>query len=71
MKNYPGGVISNEDESQSVMMAWPENPRCPVACPEKYVAKRDAMPFARNGKTTMQALSHDAACTHGEAQAGV
>ena len=41
MKNYLGGVISNEDESQSVMMAWPENPRCPVACPEKYLAKRD------------------------------
>ena len=41
MKNNPGEVISKEDESQSVMMAWPENPRCPVACPEKYLAKRD------------------------------
>ena len=23
------------------MMAWPGNPRCPVACVEKYLAKRD------------------------------
>ena len=40
-KNQPGGVSHNEDESQSVMMAWPGNPRCPVACLEKYLAKRD------------------------------
>ena len=40
-KNHPGGVSDNEDESQSVMMAWPGNPRCPVACLEKYLAKRD------------------------------
>lgn len=40
-KNCPGGVSDNEDESQSVMMAWPGNPRCPVACLEKYLAKRD------------------------------
>ena len=40
-KNHPGGVSDNEDESQSAMMAWPGNPRCPVACLEKYLAKRD------------------------------
>ena len=58
-KNHPGGESDNEDESQSVMMAWPGNPCCPVACLEKYLAKRDhdVMPFDRNRKTTMQALS--------------
>ena len=40
-KNHPGGISDNEDESQSVMMAWPGNPRCPVACLEKYLAKRE------------------------------
>ena len=40
-KNHPGGVSDNEDESQSVIMAWLGNPRCPVACLEKYLAKRD------------------------------
>ena len=58
-KNHPGVVSDNEDESQSVMMAWPGNPRCPVACLERYWAKEihDAMPFGRNRKTAMQALS--------------
>ena len=40
-KNHPGRVSDNEDESQSVIMAWQGNPRCPVACLEKYLAKRD------------------------------
>ena len=40
-KNHPGGISDNEDESQSVMMAWPGNPRCPVAFLEKYLAKRE------------------------------
>ena len=40
-KNHPGGISDNEDESQSVMMAWPGNPRCPVVCLEKYLAKRE------------------------------
>ena len=40
-KNHPGGIRDLEDETQSVMMAWPANPRCPVACLEKYLAKRD------------------------------
>jgi len=40
-KNHPGGVSDNEDKSQSVMMAWPGNPCFPVACCEKYLAKRD------------------------------
>ena len=40
-KNHPGGVSHNKDESQSVMIAWPGNLRCPVACLEKYLAKRD------------------------------
>ena len=40
-KNHPGGVSDNEDESQSVMMAWPGNTRCPFSCLEKYLAKRD------------------------------
>ena len=40
-KNHPGGTNDNEDETQSVMMAWPGNPRCPVTCLEKYLAKRE------------------------------
>ena len=40
-KNHPGGINDNEDETQSVMMAWPGNPRCPVTCLEKYLAKRE------------------------------
>jgi len=40
-KNHPGGTNDNEDETQSVMMAWPGNPRCPVICLEKYLGKRE------------------------------
>ena len=40
-KNHPGGNNNNEDETQSVMMAWPANLRCPVTCLEKYLAKRE------------------------------
>ena len=36
-KNHPSGISDNEHESQSVMMAWPGNPRCL----EKYLAKRE------------------------------
>jgi len=39
-KRHPGGVSDDEDESQSVMIAWPGNPRCPVACLEKYLETR-------------------------------
>jgi len=39
-KRHPGGVSDEEDESQSIMIAWPRNPRCPVACLEKYLATR-------------------------------
>ena len=41
-KNHPGGVSDDEDVSQFVMIAWPGNPRCPVACLEKYLATRDS-----------------------------
>ena len=60
MKNHPGGTNDNEDEIQSVMMAWPGNPRCPVTCLEKYLAKiknHNAMLFGRNPKTTMRVHS--------------
>ena len=40
-KNHPGGTNDNEDETQSVMMAWPGNPHCPVTCLEKYLVKRE------------------------------
>ena len=40
-KNHPGGISDNEDETQSVMMAWPGHPRCPVACLKKYLTKRE------------------------------
>ena len=41
-KNHPGGTNDNEqDETQSVMMACPGNPRYPVTCLEKYLAKRE------------------------------
>ena len=40
-KNRPGGISDNEDETQSVMMVWPGHPRCPAACLEKYLAKRE------------------------------
>lgn len=33
-KNHRGGISDNEDETQSVMMAWPGRPRCPVTCLE-------------------------------------
>ena len=60
-KNHPGGISDLEDETQSVVMAWPANPRCPVACLEKYLAKRDPRCDAFEAKTkletTMRALS--------------
>lgn len=40
-KNHLGGISDNEDETQSVMMAWPGYSRCPVTCLEKYLAKRE------------------------------
>ena len=40
-KNHPGDTIDNENETQSVMMAWPGNPRCPVTCLEKNLATRE------------------------------
>ena len=40
-KNHPREISDNEDESQSVMMAWPGNSHCPVACLRKYLAKRE------------------------------
>ena len=40
-KYHPGGIIDNEDETQSVMMAWPGHPGCPVACLKKYLTKRE------------------------------
>ena len=39
-KNHPGGISYNENETQSVMMAWPGQPRRPVACLEKYITQR-------------------------------
>ena len=36
-KNYPAGISDNEDETQSVMMAWSGHPRCL----EKYLTKRE------------------------------
>ena len=45
-------------------MAWPGNLRCPVACLEMRTWQKeihDAMPFGRNRRTTMQALSITAA----------
>ena len=69
-KNHPGRVSDNEDESQSVMMAWQGNPRCPVACLEKYLAKRDP----RCDAIWTKPKNHNASSFHsaddGEAQAG-
>ena len=45
-KNHPGGISDNEDGTQSVMMAWPGHPRCPVACLEKYLTKREPRCYA-------------------------
>ena len=42
-KNHAGGLNDNEDETQSTMMAWPGQPRCPVACVEKYLEKREPL----------------------------
>ena len=61
-KNHPGGVSDNEDESQSVMMAWPGNPRCPVACLEKYLAKRDP----RCDALWQKPKNHNASSFHSE-----
>ena len=59
-KNHPGRTNDNEDETQSVMMAWPGNPRCPVTRLEKYLAKREpqcAMLCGRIPKTTTRVHS--------------
>lgn len=40
-KNHRGGISDNEDETQSVTMAWSGRPRCPVTCLENYLAKRE------------------------------
>ena len=54
-KNHPGeGLTDDEDQSQPVMTSWLRNPRCPVACLEKFLAKRDSLtmrcPLAENEK---------------------
>lgn len=46
-ENHRGGISDNEDETQSVMMAWPGRPRCPVTFLDKYLAKREPRCDAR------------------------
>ena len=60
------------------MMAWPANPRCPVACLEKYLAKRkpqcDALWQKPKNHNASSFYSIDEVwfckLTHGETQAG-